>query len=176
MSVSMHKASIPVFIRGLGVLSTLLGKASDYAKEHKLDEKTLVGARLAPDMFPLSAQIQSASDTAKFAVTRLTGVEAPKFEDKESTLAELQERITKTIAFLKSVDVAAFKDSQDHTVTMNFGKMKSSFRGSNYLLHFALPNFYFHVTTAYDILRHLGLSIGKRDFLGPYDEPQEMKE
>lgn len=176
MSVSMHKASVPVFIRGLEALSTILGKASAHAKEQKMDESAFVNARLAPDMFALSRQIQSASDTAKFAITRLTGVEAPKYEDKESTLAELQERIAKTVAFLRSVDAAAFKDSEAHTVTMHFGKSQSLFRGSNYLLHFALPNFYFHVTTAYDILRHLGLGIGKRDFLGPYDESQEMKE
>jgi Uncharacterized protein conserved in bacteria len=176
MSVSMHKASIPVFIRGLEALSAILGKASAYAKEKKIDESTLINARLAPDMFPLSRQIQSASDTAKFAITRLTGIEAPKYEDNEATLAELQERIAKTVTFLKNVDIAVFKDSEAHTVTMHFGKSQSLFRGSNYLLHFALPNFYFHVTTAYDILRHLGLNIGKRDFLGSYDESQEMNE
>ena len=176
MSVSMYEASIPVFIRGLSALSAVLDKGSAYAKEKKIDEKALVNARLALDMYPLSAQIQTASDTAKLAIARLTGIEVPKFDDNESTMAELQERIAKTIAVLKSVDHAAFKDSNARTVTLNFGKLKSSFRGKNYLMHFALPNFYFHVTTAYAILRHNGVSVGKRDFLGPFDEQQEMKE
>jgi uncharacterized protein len=175
MSLSMHEASIPAFTRGLDVLSTILGKAASYAKENNIEEKTLVTARLAPDMFALSRQIQSACDTAKLAVQRITGIQAPRFEDTETTLAQLQERIAKTTSFLKGIDAAALESGAERTVTLSFGPTKISFRGDNYLLHEALPNFYFHVTTAYDILRHNGLKIGKRDFLGPYDEQQEMK-
>jgi len=175
MSLSMYQASIPAFIRGLDVLATLVGKARTFAEENKIAPEVLVNARLAPDMFPFSSQIQRASDTSKLAAERLTGIKSPRLEDNESTFAELQERIVKTIDYLKSVDAAHFENSEERTVTLNFGEFKPTFRGDEYLLGFALPNFYFHVATAYDILRHNGLKIGKLDFLGMRPGQQAKK-
>jgi len=166
MSLSMYQASIPAFIRGLEVLDTLVDKARAFAEENKIAPDVLINARLAPDMFPFASQIQRASDTSKLAAERLTGVKSPRLEDNESTFAELRERIAKTIDYLKSVEAAQFENSEERTVNLNFGAFKPSFPGTDYLLGFALPNFYFHVTTAYDILRHNGLKIGKLDYLG----------
>jgi hypothetical protein len=170
MPLSMYQVSIPVFVRGLGVLATLLDKAAAHAGEQGIDPATLVEARLAPDMMTLAAQIQRASDTSKLAAERLTGRASPRFEDTERTLPELQQRIAATVAYLTTIDDAAMADSEQRSVTLNFGSFKPTFTGQQYLLTFALPNFFFHVTTAYDILRHQGLAIGKRDYLGPYAE------
>lgn len=170
MPLSMYQVSIPIFIRGLGVLSTLLEKAAAHTEEKSIEPGILINARLAPDMLPLAGQVQRASDTSKLAIERLTGIQSPRFEDKESTFGELQERIAQTIAFLQSVDVTQMEGGQQRTVQLNFGSFKPSFKGDQYLLTFALPNFFFHITTAYDILRHSGLNIGKRDYLGPYGE------
>lgn len=166
MSLSMHRVSVPVFVRGFEVLSTLLDKASAHASEKGIDASVLVNARLAPDMLPLAAQIQRASDTSKLSVERLTGVPSPRLEDREATIPELQERIANTVAYLESVDAAQFDGSDERVVTLNFGAFKPSFRGDDYLLTFALPNFFFHLTTAYAILRQHGVSVGKRDYLG----------
>jgi uncharacterized protein len=167
MSLTMYRASVPVFIRGLEVCSDLLEKAATYAEEKGLSETDVIGTRLAPDMLPLSAQIQRASDTAKLSAQRLCGVESPRFEDNENSFRTLQERIAKTVAFLRSLPESSFKDSDTQTVTMKFPDFSPSFSGVDYLLGFGLPNFFFHVVTTHDILRHLGVPIGKRDYLGP---------
>lgn len=169
MPLSMHRLSVPVFVRGLKVLSTLLDKAQTYADENKIAPEVLINARLAPDMLPFSAQIQRVSDTAKNALGRLTGTTAPSFPDTETTFEELQARIDKTIAYLGSIREADLDGSDTRMVTLSVGKLQVTFTGEDYLLEFALPNFYFHVATAYDILRHDGLEIGKSDYLGPYD-------
>lgn len=171
MSLSMFQASVPVFIRGMTVLSSLLEKAVAHAEATGLDPSELVNARLAPDMYPLSGQIQRASDAAKFAAQRLSQGQAPKFADDETTIAQLQERIANTIAYLQTVTPADVDGSEARKVVVNFGDFKPEFQGDTYLLTFALPNFYFHVTTAYAILRHAGVKIGKLDFLGPYSPP-----
>lgn len=167
MTVSMFRLSIPVVQRGLRVLSTYLDKAEAFAKETGSDPNALVGARLAPDMLPLSGQYQRASDSAKFAVGRLTGVEMPRFEDNEQTIADLRERLAKTEAFLATVEPKAFDASADRIVTISSGGTSVSMRGDEYMLTFGLPNFYFHVATAHGILRHAGVVVGKRDYLGP---------
>lgn len=167
MSLTMYKASVPVFVRALGVLSSLLKKGEDFAREQGLAADALVQERLAPDMFPLAGQVQRASDSAKLAVERLTGVAAPKFEDNETTFAQLYERIEKTLAYLNSVPAEAFADAATREVKLSFGDFPP-FTGESYLLTFAVPNFFFHIVTAYDILRHKGVPVGKRDYLGPF--------
>ncbi|KRC85629.1 hypothetical protein D3C87_897220 [compost metagenome] len=170
MSLSMYQASVPVFVRGLTVLAALLEKAAAHAQAAGIDPSQLVNARLAPDMYPLSGQIQRASDASKFAVQRLTQGDAPKFPDDETTLAQLQQRIAGTIAYLQSVTPEQIDGAEGRKVTLNWGEFKPEFQGDSYLLTFALPNFYFHVTTAYGILRQAGVPIGKLDFLGPYPQ------
>ncbi|SAK93367.1 DUF1993 domain-containing protein [Caballeronia ptereochthonis] len=167
MSLTMYRASIPVFIRGLEVCADLLKKGAAFADEKGLAHADVINARLAPDMLPLAAQIQRASDTAKLSAARLAGVEAPRFEDNEDSFPSLQARIEKTIAFLKSIDRASLADSETRTVTLKFPDFSPSFSGVDYLFGFGLPNFYFHVVTTHDILRHLGAPVGKRDYLGP---------
>lgn len=168
MSLSMYQTSIPVFVRGLEVLAELLKKGEAHAKEVGQDPEALVNAKLAPDMYPLSGQVQRASDTSKLAIQRLTDVPSPRFPDEEKTIAELQKRIADTITYLKSVGPEKMASAQTHSVTLSFGEFKPVFQGDAYLLTFALPNFFFHVTTAYNILRNAGVPVGKLDFLGPY--------
>jgi hypothetical protein len=168
MSLSMSKVSVPAFVRGLSILSTLLKKGEEHAAQAGVKPDTLLGARLADDMLPLSAQVQRASDTSKFAVQRLSGGDAPKFADDETTFAQLQERIANTIAYLQSVDAALLDASGDKEVTVKWGSTGTSFAGEDYLLSFALPNFYFHIVTAYDILRNQGVTVGKLDYLGAF--------
>ncbi|WP_244817194.1 DUF1993 family protein [Caballeronia sp. Lep1P3] len=167
MSISMYRASIPVFIRGLEVCSSLLEKGAAFADEKGIAHADVIAARLAPDMLPLAAQIQRASDTAKLSAQRLSDVEAPRFEDNEDTFDALQTRIANTIAYLKSIPEATLAGSETRTVTLKFPEFSPSFSGADYLFGFGLPNFYFHVATTHDILRHLGAPIGKRDYLGP---------
>jgi hypothetical protein len=162
----MYQASIPVFVRMLSNLSAILGKTAAYAEAKKIEPAVLVNARLAPDMRPLSFQVQVACDSAKGCAARLAGIEAPSHPDTETTLAELQARIAKTIDFLQSVSAARIDGSEERTVILKMRTQEMQFQGQAYLLSFALPNFYFHVTTAYAILRHNGLDIGKADFLG----------
>ena len=169
MSISMSTASVPAFVRGLNVLSTLLKKGEEHAAQAGVNPAALLGARLADDMLPLSAQVQRASDTSKFALQRLSGGEAPKFEDNETSFAQLQERIASTIAYLQGVESAQIDAGADREVSLKFGSFGASFSGESYLLTFALPNFYFHVVTAYDILRNQGVRIGKLDYLGAFD-------
>ena len=166
MTLSMYRASIPVFLRGLGVLSVLLDRAVAHAVARGFDVGILVGARLAPDMLPFAGQIQRASDTAKFAAGRLTDLPSPRFADTEVTLDELRQRIDATTDYLKTFRPEQFNDSDARTISYNAGGAPRQSSGQDYLLNFALPNFYFHVATAHDILRHNGLPIGKREYLG----------
>jgi hypothetical protein len=166
MSVSMYRASVPVFIRGLDVLVSLINKAEAHGKEKGLGETDITAARLFGDMLPFTGQIQRASDTSKLSVVRLSGVAAPSFDDTETTFAELRERLTKTLSYLKSIDKTTLEGSETREVTLKQRGGELTLNGSDYLFLFALPNFYFHVVTAYDILRHLGVPVGKLDFLG----------
>jgi hypothetical protein len=167
MPLSMHRASVPVFVRALNVLATLLEKGEAHAKAQGLDPDTLAAARLADDMLPLSGQVQRASDASKGAVSRLTGVGAPAMPDEEVSFADLQKRVADTLAYIQSVDAQAFEGSEDRTVELPTPGGPLTFTGEDYLFGFALPNFFFHVVTAYDILRHNGVQIGKLDYLGP---------
>ena len=166
MSISPYHLSIPTFQRGFAVLSKLLDKAEAFAEERKIKSEILVNARLAPDMLSLAGQIQRLSDTAKGAAARLTGTDAPSFPDDETTLAELRTRIAETVSYLATVPEAAFEGAAERTVVLKTRQQDVTFTGEDYLLTFALPNFYFHLTTAYAILRHNGVPVGKLDFLG----------
>jgi len=165
--MSMSTASIPVFEIGLNTLSALLDKAEAYAGAKSIDAAVLLGTRLFPNMFPLARQVQVACDQAKNGSSRLAGIDPPVFEDNEKTVAELKARIARTIAFVKTLDAGKIDGSADREITFPLGPTnKGHMKGADYLNHFVLPNFYFHLATAYDILRHCGVSIGKRDFLG----------
>jgi hypothetical protein len=168
MSLSMYQASVPVFVRMFENLSKILDLAVQYAEEKKIDPTVMINARLAPDMYPLSRQVQIATDMAKGCAARLAGLEVPVYEDNETTFPELQERIAKTLAFIQSVSADQIDGSEERHITLKLRSREVSFTGQPYLLHFVLPNFYFHVTTAYAILRHNGLAIGKMDFIGNY--------
>jgi len=166
MQISMFQASAPRFAHMLGNLSAILGKAEAHCEAKKIDPLVLAACRLYPNMFPLSRQVVIASDTAKAALARLAGVENPKYEDVEKTLAELRARIARTQEFIASVTPAQLDGSEDRAVVLKLGGREVSFTGLAYLTSYALPNFYFHVTTAYDILRHNGVELGKSDYLG----------
>ena len=168
MSLTMYQASIPVFIRMLGNLSAILEKAAAHAEAKKIDPAIFINARLAPDMYPLSRQIQIATDVVKGCAARLAGIEVPSYEDNEATFPELQARIAKTVAFLQSVSAEQINGSEERRVTLKVHGKDSDFSGQRYFLNFVLPNFYFHITTAYAILRHNGLELGKKDFVGNY--------
>jgi hypothetical protein len=169
MSLNLSQLTVPVFVRGLTVLSTLLKKAEEHVLQAGVAPETLIGARLASDMLPLSGQVQRASDTSKFAVQRLSGGTAPKFADDETTFAQLQERIAKTIAYLESVDASLIDAGSTRDVAVQWGPTTTSFTAPSYVLTMALPNFYFHVATAHGILRSQGVQIGKLDYLGPFN-------
>lgn len=169
MSVSMYRLTVPVFLRGLDVLLRYVDRAERHAQDKGLDPQSLVDARLAPDMFAFAGQIQRASDTAKNTIGRLSDIVPPKMADDETTLAQLRERIAATQRFLHSVDASALDAAQDRAVALSAGKLKADFTGSDYLLTFALPNFFFHVATAHAILRQQGVAVGKLDYLGPFD-------
>jgi hypothetical protein len=166
MTLSMYQASAPRFANLLKNLSTILDKAQAHCEAKKIDPLVLSGSRLFPDMFPLNRQIYVATDTAKGAVSRLAGIEIPKYEDTEQTLAELKARLAKTVDFVMSVPAAKIEGSADKDITMKIGGKDTTLKGAQYLLGHAYPNFYFHCTTAYNILRHNGIEVGKRDFLG----------
>lgn len=168
MSLTMYQASIPVFVRMLGNLSAILDKAAAHAEAKKIDPAIFVNARLAPDMYPFSRQVQIATDIVKGCAARLAGIEVPRYEDNETTFAELQARIAKTKAFLQSVSASQIDGSDDRKIELKFGSRELSFLGQAYLLDFVLPNFHFHLTTAYAILRHNGVEIGKKDYTGDY--------
>ena len=166
MTLSMHQASAPLFRQGLETLAAVLDKAVAQCAERKIDPAVLLADRLAPDMFPLTRQVQLACDFAKNTLSRLAGREPPRFEDVETTVPELQERIARTLALIETIPAAEIDGSEGRTITLNIAGQSMSFAGQPYLLHFALPNFFFHLTTAYLILRHNGIQIGKRDFVG----------
>lgn len=166
MTISMYQASVPVCIRSLNNLVGILEKGATYAETKKIDSSVLVNSRLFPDMFPLSRQVQIASDIARRGAAQLAGTEAPKFEDNETTLTELIDRVQKTISYLDTFKPEQIDGSEDKTITITQGDKSLSFQGMPFLLYFVLPNVYFHVTTTYDILRHCGVELGKKDFLG----------
>jgi hypothetical protein len=168
MSLTMSELSAPAFERGLTILATLLEKGEAHADEHDIAPASLLEARLIADMLPLSAQVQRASDTAKFALQRIGGGEAPRFADDETTFAQLRQRIADTISYVRSVDPATLDAGATRAVTVKWGAGSTEFTGASYLLKFALPNFYFHIVTAHDILRQQGVKIGKLDYLGPF--------
>ncbi|NLR99409.1 DUF1993 domain-containing protein [Rhizobium sp. P38BS-XIX] len=165
---SMYSFSVPVFQRGLQNLSTYLEKIEAQAAEKGISAEELVSARLIDDMLPLSGQYQRASDTAKLTISRLADIEAPRFEDNEVTVADLRERLKKTQDFLATITPEAMEGSDTREVTISPGGNKVVFKGEDYLAKFALPNFFFHVTTAHDILRSRGLSVGKMTYLGSF--------
>jgi len=166
MAHSMYVASVPPIIRSLTNLRSILEKAAAHAEAKKIDPSVLINARLYPDMFPLSRQVQIATDVAKGAVSRLAGSEPPKYEDNETTFQELLARIDKTIALLESCKPEQIDGSEDRIITLPMHDKTVIFKGLAYLYDFVLPNVYFHVTTVYAILRHNGVEIGKKDFLG----------
>lgn len=166
MKQSMFEASIPAFIHALNNLAVILQKGADYAAAKKIDTTVLANSRLFADMFPLARQVQIASDSAKGGAARLAGVEAPAFEDNEKTLPELIERVKKTVAYLQTLTPAQIDGSEDKTMTWQTRSGSKSMQGLPYLRAHVIPNLYFHVTTAYNILRHNGVELGKKDFLG----------
>ena len=166
MTLSMYQATVPVFVHALENLQAILAKGAAHAEAKKIDPAVFINARLAPDMFPLSRQVQIASDAAKGCAARLAGVAVPSYEDTETTFPELHERLAKTIAFVKGITPAQIDGSEERSVVLKMRTGELTFRGQDYLLRMALPNFFFHVTTAYDILRHNGVEVGKMDYLG----------
>ena len=168
MPLSMYDASVPVYTQMLGALEKILAKAEAQAEARKFDQKVLAQLRLFPDMLPLASQVRIACDAAKYGVARIAGIEAqvPKFDDNEQTLAELRERVTKTLAFIGSVPREAVDGQEDRDVVVPLRDRKLEFKARFFLLHWSLPNFFFHTTTAYDLLRHNGIEIGKSDYLG----------
>jgi uncharacterized protein len=166
MPLSMYEASIPAFTQMLTALSNVLDKADAYASAKKIDPAVLPATRLAPDMFPLSRQVQIACDFAKGTSARLAGVDNPSFADTEKTFPELRERIAKTLAFLGTLKAVQIDGSEGRDISLKVGPQEMHFKGQPYLVNFALPNFYFHLTAAYAILRANGVDLGKMDYLG----------
>jgi hypothetical protein len=166
MTISMYQVSVPRFINALTNLSSLLDKAQAHVDARKLDELALTSFRLYPDMLPMTKQVQIASDTAKGALARLAGVDIPAYEDNEKTLTELKARIAKTIAFIQTFKPAQIDGTEDKDIVIKRGDKETHYKGMQFLLGHAIPNLYFHVTTTYAILRHNGVEIGKRDYLG----------
>ncbi|MEW5881530.1 MAG: DUF1993 domain-containing protein [Pseudomonadota bacterium] len=166
MQISMYAASVPVFVKMLGNLSAILDKAAAYAEQKKVDPAVLLGARLYPDMFALTKQVQIACDFAKGAVARLAGHEPPTYEDNETTIADLKARIARTVEYIQTFTPEQLNGSETREVELKIRGETVRYPGLAYLLHVATPNFYFHITTAYGILRHNGVELGKRDFVG----------
>jgi uncharacterized protein len=165
MAISMYRASVPVFLQFLPAMSACLDKAAAYTAAKKIEPSVLLQARLYPDMFSLVRQVQIAADFAKGPVARLAGVEPPKYEDKEASFDELKARIAKTLAFVNEFKPSQIDGSEERDITLQLGGQTRSFKGEAYLMGFALPNFFFHTTTAYAILRHNGVELGKGDFM-----------
>ncbi len=164
--ITMYNVSIPPMVLGLKSLQAILDKAEQHATDNKIDPSVVLHYRLAADMFTLARQVQLTADFAKGCAARLAGVDVPKYEDSETTFAEFRARIAKTLDFIASVDPHAIAGSETRDITIPVGGQPKTFKGLDYLNGFALPNFYFHATAAYAILRHIGVKIGKRDFLG----------
>lgn len=168
MTLSMYQASVPVFVRALGNLSNILKKAQAHAEQHKIDPSVLLDSHLYPNMFPLKRQVQIAADMVNGGVARLAGVERPVHEDKETTFEQLQQRIRKTIDFAESIKPEQIDGSEAKSISLTIGGNELQFLGMPYLLGFVTPNVYFHTVTAYDILRHNGVELGKPDFIGGF--------
>jgi uncharacterized protein len=166
MKLSMHALSAEVFSNSLGNLSWILEKTESNAAQRKIDPAVLLAARLAPDMLPLTRQVQIACDLAKNSVARLAAHEPPRFEDTETSIAELRARIARTLDYLRSVPVSALEGAETRDIKVPAGERTLEFKGLEFLQRWAIPNVFFHVTTAYDILRHNGVELGKRDFIG----------
>ena len=166
MTLSMYQASVPRFVNILGNLSNILDKAQAHIDAKKIADASLTAYRLFPDMLPMTTQVQIACDAAKGVVARLAGVDIPAFEDNEATLADLKARVAKTIAFIQTITPAQIDGTEDKDITIKRGEKETHYKGMQFLLGHAIPNVYFHVTTTYNILRHNGVEIGKRDFLG----------
>ena len=165
--LSIYDVTIPPLKRTLNNLAAILKKGEEYADAKKIEHSVLLNSRLFVDMYPLTRQVQITTDMSKGAGARLAGVEIPKYEDNETSFAELQARIAKTIAFLDTIDSKQLQDAETREITITIRKTDLKFSGQDYLLKWVLPNVYFHVTTAYNILRHHGVELGKQDFLGP---------
>jgi uncharacterized protein len=166
MSTLLYQSTVPVFVQTLGSLAAIVDKAALYAEAHKIDPAVLLASRLRPDMLPFVRQTQIVCDGAKNMVGRLAGAEIPKFEDNEASFDEIKTRIKKTLDYINSVSSQDIEAGENREITFPIGPNKMKMNGADYIFHFALPNFYFHLTTAYGILRHNGVEIGKRDFLG----------
>jgi hypothetical protein len=166
MAISMYQSSVPVFVRGLEALSAVIAKAEAHAAARKIDPVVLCGTRLYPDMFPLSRQVQIACDFGKGATARLAGADVPSWEDNDKTLADLKAKADRTVAYMQTFKASQIDGSEERDISLKIGGNPVTMKGMTYLLHFALPNFYFHSATAYDILRSCGVELGKRDFLG----------
>jgi hypothetical protein len=166
MPISMYQASVPAFLSMLKNLTAIMDKAEAFAAEHKIAPEVLINWRLAPDMFPFVRQVQIAADFAKGTTARLAGAEVPSYADEEKTFAELKARIAKTVKFVQGFSAKDIDGSEARDISLKIGGQDMHFKGQPYLVHFALPNFYFHTTAAYAILRSCGVEIGKRDFLG----------
>jgi hypothetical protein len=166
MPIEIHAVTVPALLRGIGVLGDVLRKAEAHAAERSITPAALLSARLFPDMFPLSGQVRGACDTAKRAIARLTAAEPPVFDNDGLTFEDLQARIKDATAYIAAHDSGAFAGAAERIIEMKMGSAAISLTGLQYLTRFSLPNFYFHLTTAYDILRHNGVPLGKRDFLG----------
>ena len=169
MAITMYQASAPVFIKLLGNLKAILEKAAAHAAAKKIDESVFVNARLYPDMLPLSFQVQVACDIGRAAVARVAGQEPPKYEDNETTFDQLVARIDRTIAEIKAIDRKAVEEGESRTITRPVRGQPHNFTAPNFIQQHALPNVYFHVATAYGLLRHGGVELGKRDYLGDFD-------
>ena len=165
MPISMYQASVPAFQKHLGALDAILDKTAAHAAARKIEPAVLLNARLYPDMFNFIRQVQASCDFAKLTSARLAGMTPPSDPDTEATIPELQSRIAKTLAFIETIRPEQMEGSEERSLTIKVGPNEMTFIGRDYLLHFALPNFYFHCATAYGILRHNGVDIGKRDFM-----------
>ena len=165
MKVSMYALSAQIFVNALGNLSWVLEKGGNNAAQRKIDPSVLLGARLAPDMLPLTRQVQIACDIAKNSVARLAALEPPRFEDNETSIEQLRTRIARTIDFLEGVPVSALDGAETRDIKVPAGERTLEFKGLDFLQRWAIPNVFFHVTTAYNILRHNGVDLGKRDFI-----------
>jgi len=167
MTISLYKASAPIFVQFLTSLSAVLDKAAVHAEAKKIDPAVLLNTRLSPDMYPLSRQVREATNHAASACGRLAGADLPTFTNTEASIPELKERIAKSIDFIKGLKAAQIDGTEDKEITFKFPSgAERKFTGQALLLNFCLPNFYFHYTTAYNILRHCGVEVGKRDFMG----------
>ena len=168
MTINMYQASVPLFVQMLGSLQGILKKGLAYAEQKKFEPSVLINARLAPDMHPLNRQVYIVTDQAKGGAARLCGQEPPVYADVETTFADLDARLKKTIDYVKSFKPEQFNGSEDRDITLQFGPNKVNFKGLPFLFHITLPNLYFHTATAYNILRHNGVDVGKRDFMGTF--------